>query len=185
MTWTPPQKNHPQQQWQPEALTLTRRECALIEQAAQQLLIRTGGFPLDPNAQVLFSRQLGDMIEDRCRRLGEALARLRCEHAHEALVVHGLPVREDLAVPIQLACSSLIGTPFNYAEQNNGTLAMRLEPTANSAPNTNTTAKEFALHSDDAAVPEALRAAWLSLYGIRNPRGTLTGYAPIRIVEGS
>jgi hypothetical protein len=51
-------------------------------------------------------------------------------------------------------------------------------------PNTNTTRDEFEYHSDDAIMPESLRATWLALYGVRNPPRTLMGYVPIPAVLG-
>jgi hypothetical protein len=150
--------------------------------AARELLLKAGGFPTEASEQIALAARLAERIEHHSPRLGFELAKMPHEKDGEACVIHGLPAREGLAAIIQLALSTLLGDPFNYAEQNKGVLAMRLEPQPGSAANTNTTTDEFALHSDDAAMPEELRAEWLSLYGIRNPRGTLTGYAPIRVV---
>lgn len=94
-------------------------------------------------------------------------------------MVHNLPTAEAVAPPVHLATSAFVGPVFNYVEQNGGALEMRLEPRSGSAANTNTTPDEFALHTDDAAMPEDMLVWWISLYGVRNPRGTFTGYAPV------
>ncbi len=165
--------------WYPQTISLTARERESIANLAAERLQDVGSLPADPTQQLNLAAQLAAEMEERSPRLAQALARLPYERNCEAQVVHGLPAGEDLAPLVQLATSMMVGQPFNYAEQNGGALSMRLEPRRDSAANTNTTPDEFALHSDDAVMPEDMRTTWISLYGIRNPRRTLTGYAPI------
>ncbi len=160
-------------------LTITPRECRSIEIETVNRLKCAGGIPETPERQIGLAAVLSEVIEDVCPRLAQGFARMRFEPNCEALVVHGLPTAEEVAPLLHLATSAFVGEVFNYAEQNGGELEMRLEPRPGSKANTNTTRDEFALHTDDAAMPEEKRVTWISLYGVRNPRGTLTGYAPV------
>ncbi len=76
-----------------------------------------------------------------------------------------------------LAVSHILGNPFNYESQNGGALVMQLRPVDGSAGNTNSTREDFALHTDDAAMPRDARTEFINLYGIVNPPNTLTGFA--------
>jgi hypothetical protein len=160
-------------------MSITLRERNRIKRAAAELLKRAGGFPPTPEGQVALAAELAEAIEDHCPRLAQALSRIRFEPGCDYLVVHNLPSAEAVAPLVHLATSAFVGHVFNFSSQNGGALAMRLEPRADSEANTNTTADEFALHTDDAAMPEEMRVSWISLYGVRNPRGTYTGYAPV------
>ncbi len=166
-------------------LTITPRERNRIESAAANLLDRVGGFPSTPEGQGALAAEHAEAIEDHCPRLAQALARLRFERHCEYLVVNNLPTAEEVAPLVHLATSAFVGEVFNYSEQNGGELEMRLEPRPGSAANTNTTPDDFALHTDDAAMPEAMQVFWISLYGVRNPRGTFTGYAPVEAALSS
>ncbi len=165
----------------PFRLSLTVGESARITRVARER-IGDEAFPIDPLSQVRLAQELAQMIELHVPRLAETLTRLRYEDDFEAVVIHGLPLEEELAPAVALALSCQFGVPFNYAEQNSGALAMRIAPRTGSAANTNTTRGEFEWHSDDAAMPESLRATWITLYGVFNPPRTLTGYVPIRAV---
>jgi hypothetical protein len=146
---------------------------------AREYQFQAGGFPTDARQQVALASELSAQLGILLPELASLLAAMRYEGQTEAMVIHGLPSQDDVAALIQLSLSLQVGEPFNYAEQLGGALAMRIEPKSGSAANTNTTSDEFAKHSDDAAMPENLRAIWINLYGIDNPLGTFTGYAPI------
>lgn len=163
---------------QPLRLTLTLLEQATLARLARDAVRR---WPAnDPEGQVALATELATLIESTMPRLARFLIRLRYEEQTEAVIVHGLPAQESVAPLISLTLSCMFGVPFNYREQLGGELAMRIEPKAGSAPNTNTTRDEFAPHTDDAAMAPELRVTWITLYGVRNPPHTLTGYAPIR-----
>jgi hypothetical protein len=136
--------------------------------------------PADAKQQVAHATELARAIEAAVPRLAQLLIRLRYEEDVEAVIVYGLPSEEDVVPLVALALSCMFGVPFNYREQLGGALAMRIEPKVGSAQNTNTTRDEFAAHTDDAAMPPELRVTWITLYGVRNPPHTLTGYASIR-----
>jgi hypothetical protein len=158
---------------------LTRNQSETVRRSARELQLQAGRFPDAAEQQVVLATELSARLETLAPELASLLAAMRYESRFEAVVVHGLPVQEDVAPIIQLALTLQVGEPFNYAEQLGGALAMRLEPKPGSAANTNSTRDEFSKHSDDAAMPEDLRVTWISLYGVENPHGTLTGYAPI------
>lgn len=96
----------------------------------------------------------------------------------DAVYVEGLPTQLGHARIVVLAMTHVLGKPFNYDTQNGGALVMELKPVVGSADNTNSTRDDFALHTDDAAVPRDARTEFINLYGIVNPPGTLTGFAP-------
>jgi Taurine catabolism dioxygenase TauD, TfdA family len=98
----------------------------------------------------------------------------------DALYIKGLPTDPAIAPILILALTYALGMPFNYATQNAGALVMSIRPDRISKKaNTNSTAEELGYHSDDAAVARAYRVAWISLFGLVNPPGTVTSYVPI------
>jgi Domain of unknown function (DUF4158) len=163
------------------SLVLDERRWASSRAACYaELGLTDQSFPTDSALQVALAAELAAVIEGLVPRLAQHLIRLRYEEDVEAVVVRGLPAEEELVPAVALALSCLFGLPFNYQSQLNGALAMRLVPSDDSAPNTNTTRDEFEWHSDDAYMAAALRVTWITLYGVRNPPQTLTGYASIR-----
>ena len=101
-----------------------------------------------------------------------------CAGDLDAVYVHGLPTTVAQARIILLAMTHILGQPFNYDAQNGGALVMELKPVEGSVGNTNSTREDFALHTDDAAMPRDARTEFINLYGIKNPPNTLTGFAP-------
>lgn len=112
-------------------------------------------------------------------RVARALDRAR-EGDLDAVYIQGLPTDPASARLVLVALTQILGAPFNYDVQNGGALVMELRPVAGSVANTNASRDEFGLHTDDAAVPRNGRAAFINLYGLVNPPGTMTGYAPTR-----
>lgn len=110
-------------------------------------------------------------------RLARVLERARAGNL-DAVYVEGLPTELADARIVLLAMTYYMGKPFNYDAQNGGALVMELKPVEGSVANTNSTREDFALHTDDAAIPRDARVEWLQLYGIVNPPNTLTGFAP-------
>jgi hypothetical protein len=94
----------------------------------------------------------------------------------DAVYIKGLPTDMVSARIVLTSMTHILGAPFNYDVQNGGALVMELKPISGSAGNTNATREEFGIHTDDAAVPRDVRAAFINLYGIINPPDTLTGY---------
>lgn len=169
---------HPQ--WQPDSVCLTRNETSNLHKEGIEHLLQAGGLPQDPAALVALAAEFSHRVEAIVPEMARQIARLRHGSGAEALVVRGIPVQEEVAALFQMSSSVMLGEPFNYEEQLGGALSMRLEPKPGSAPDTNTTSDEFRKHSDDAAMPEEHRVTFISLLGIANPRGTLTGYSALR-----
>lgn len=96
----------------------------------------------------------------------------------DAVYIEGLPTEMNHARILLISMTHILGRPFNYDSQNDGALVMELKPVSGSAGNTNSTSDDFALHTDDAAMPRDARTEFINLYGIINPPNTLTGYAP-------
>lgn len=116
-------------------------------------------------------------LELAAPRLARALQRARAGDL-DAVYVEGLPTEVAHARIVLLAMTHILGKPFNYDAQNGGALVMELKPVKGSAGNTNSTRDDFALHTDDAAMPRDARTESINLYGIVNPPNTLTGFAP-------
>lgn len=110
-------------------------------------------------------------------RLVHALQRARDGNL-DAVYVEGLPTNAASARIVLVAMTHVLGAPFNYDVQNGGALVMELRPVDGSEGNTNATRGDFRTHTDDAALPRGARAAFINLYGLVNPPGTLTGFAP-------
>lgn len=112
-------------------------------------------------------------------RVARALERARAGDL-DAVYVEGLPTEVAHARIVLLAMTHILGKPFNYDAQNGGALVMELKPVQGSVGNTNSTREDFALHTDDAAMPRDARTEFINLYGIVNPPNTLTGFAPTK-----
>jgi len=97
----------------------------------------------------------------------------------DAIYASGLPTDQRSGALILLTLTGILGEPFNYSSQNEGKLVMELRPISGAGANTNATTGEFALHTDDAAMPRQARADFINLYGIVNAGGTLTCYSPV------
>lgn len=110
-------------------------------------------------------------------RVARALDRARAGDL-DAVYVEGLPTDSGHSRITLMAMTHILGEPFNYDAQNGGALVMNLKPVKGSVGNTNSTREDFALHTDDAAMPRDARTEFINLYGIVNPPNTLTGFAP-------
>jgi hypothetical protein len=93
--------------------------------------------------------------------------------------VIGLPTDRRIAPLLSVMLGNALGSVFNYSSQNGGALVMKIVPEDGSRGNTNTTRAEFDWHSDDAWVPRNCRVSWISLFGVVNPKNTLTSYVPV------
>lgn len=134
---------------------------------------------LDDNkkAQAEIGRAFVPKLRVAFPRMVRALERARAGDL-DAVYIEGLPTDMESARIVLVAMTHILGKPFNYDSQNGGALVMELRPVAGSAGNTNSTREDFALHTDDAAVPRDARTEFIALYGIVNPPDTLTGFAP-------
>ena len=102
----------------------------------------------------------------------------------DALYVEGLPEYSGSYAPLlyrltTLAIGSLFGQPFQYLQQHGGQLIPVLEPSDDSAENTNSTGAHFGAHTDDAFLNPKYRTKYISLIGELNESNAGTGYASI------
>ena len=118
-----------------------------------------------------------DKLKGAVPRVVRVLERAR-DGDLDAVYVEGLPTELAHARIVLMSMTHVLGKPFNYDSQNGGALVMELKPVEGSAGNTNSTREDFALHTDDAAMPRDARTEFINLYGIVNPPNTLTGFAP-------
>ncbi|NKB59531.1 MAG: hypothetical protein GKS00_24685 [Alphaproteobacteria bacterium] len=147
----------------------------LTEELDQFLMANT--WPSDAASQAQIGKAFVEHIKRAVPRISQALQKAK-QGKYDAVYITGLPVDLNCARIVLLAMTQILGEPFNYSCQNGGELVMELRPIEGSVGNTNSTRDDFALHTDDAAVPDAARTEFICLYGIVNPPNTLTGFAP-------
>lgn len=147
-------------------------------QMVQAAVTETGGhWPSDPSGQSDIGRKLAEflrIVAPETIRFLETLAK----EENDAIYMTALPKAPIVARSLAVAFAHVLGVPFNYAPQNGGKLVMELVPEPTAGAHTNATTGDFGAHTDDAAMPYAVRTRFISLYGLKNPPNTLTGYAP-------
>ncbi|MEL6979309.1 MAG: hypothetical protein AAGM38_11600 [Pseudomonadota bacterium] len=156
---------------------LTQHETQKLNRELQEFQEANTWVDDNPVAQWRIGQAVADILKRVAPRIVQTLERVRAGEM-DAVYIEGLPADLPRAQVLLLGLTHHLGAPFNYASQNGGDLVMKLQPVKGSAENTNSTTAEFKLHTDDAAVPRDARTASICLYGIKNPPGTMTGYAP-------
>lgn len=135
-----------------------------------------GNWPADRVVQSIFGQRIAEKLRISVPNIARFIDSLVQEEI-DAIYMVGLPTSKLIAKPLALALAYLHGEPFNYEPQNGGELVMELIPDLEAGENNNATTGEFGAHTDDAAMPFWARTRFISLYGLVNPPGTLTGYA--------
>lgn len=149
------------------------------EHDALALVLAAASWAESKREQAASAAALAPDLAGAAPTLAAAFHDLRVGHI-DALYVRGLPEGHSSGRVLLLGTTSMLGSSFNYSGQNGGELVMQLRPSPDAAPNTNATIGEFGFHTDDAVIARACRAEWISLFGVINPPGTLTGYASTR-----
>jgi hypothetical protein len=141
------------------------------------MTVTCGHWPSDPADQSDIGLKLAErlrIVAPETIELVETLA----QEKNDAIYMTALPKAPIVARSLAVAFAHVLGIPFNYAPQNGGKLVMELVPDPTAGAHTNATTGDFGAHTDDAAMPYAVRTRFISLYGLTNPPKTLTGYAP-------
>lgn len=147
-----------------------------LEGAVKSFLSKNS-WPENQADQAALGQAFAVQFEQAAPRITRILKKAR-DGKFDAAYITGFPIDPAHARLALITMTEMLGKAFNYDGQNNGALVMELKPNPNSVGNTNDTPGEFAPHTDDAAVPHDLRTDFINLYGIVNPPGTLTSYAP-------
>jgi hypothetical protein len=152
---------------------------ALEEMMSRMLTLTEGEFPEDLLRQQLLVEFVAlGAFKTAAPGLARVLARTKAGR-YDCVYITGLPKNKKVAPLLTAVLGRSLGQLFNYKSQNGGRLVMQIVPDDNSMDNTNTTRAEFDWHSDDAWVLRDLRVVWICLFGVVNPPGTNTVYAPI------
>ncbi len=152
--------------------------CETLEQLAKGVLDKFGGWPSDPVQQRKLGKHAKRELKSGAPDLVSDLLKVRHGTA-DAMHVTGLPEETNIARVLMLAMSRCVGDIYNFAGQNGGELIMKLVPKADGGENNNAAPGEFAMHSDDAAIPRDARVHCIALMGRKNPPGVATHYAPL------
>lgn len=152
---------------------------ATVLDKAIQMLDEHEGWPSSADEQLALALAFTSVVRSELPEVYQALGAELARGRVDALIVSGLPTQAREAKLIMLALDLVLGSPFNFEAQNDGQLVMELIPSLDAGDNTNATPGEFAMHTDDAAVPPGCRAHFICLYGLVNPPETYTYYAPL------